>query len=218
MTNTGILNIHQLATVWTTDPDAVKIWDLRTAPEFADCHIPGATRIDDIREIAQSAWAKRDVLHVLIPQVGQSALEYAEKIEKYRAGDMELAEMDCAVLNGSHDEWCASGRTLFRNGTIETRGVKMTESLIFHQLFEHESSTYTYLLADPRTREAVLIDPVLETVDRDLKLIEELGSRFGFSFGYTCPRGSRDWRRCDSQASWRSREDGGECSCKSELR
>jgi glyoxylase-like metal-dependent hydrolase (beta-lactamase superfamily II) len=36
------------------------------------------------------------------------------------------------------------------------------------------SSTYTYLLADTESREAVLIDPVLETVDRDLKLIEEL--------------------------------------------
>jgi sulfur dioxygenase len=38
--------------------------------------------------------------------------------------------------------------------------------LLFRQLFERESSTYTYLLADTITREAVLIDPVLETVDR----------------------------------------------------
>ncbi|KAF0046020.1 hypothetical protein F2P81_002549 [Scophthalmus maximus] len=43
------------------------------------------------------------------------------------------------------------------------------------ELFEVESSTYTYLLADRATKEAVLIDPVLETVDRDLKLIRELG-------------------------------------------
>lgn len=43
------------------------------------------------------------------------------------------------------------------------------------QLFEFESSTYTYLLADPETKDAVLIDPVLETIDRDLKLIQELG-------------------------------------------
>lgn len=47
--------------------------------------------------------------------------------------------------------------------------------LIFQQLFEAKSSTYTYLLADPETREAVLIDSVLEAVDRDLKLVEELG-------------------------------------------
>jgi sulfur dioxygenase len=45
---------------------------------------------------------------------------------------------------------------------------------IFYQLFEHESSTYTYLIADPTSRDAALIDPVLETVPRDLQLIEEL--------------------------------------------
>ena len=33
--------------------------------------------------------------------------------------------------------------------------------MIFHQLFETESSTYTYLLACEQTREAILIDPVL---------------------------------------------------------
>ena len=48
---------------------------------------------------------------------------------------------------------------------------------LFYQLFEHESSTYTYLLADEKTKEAVLIDPVLETLDRDLTLISELGLR-----------------------------------------
>ncbi|XP_010775123.1 persulfide dioxygenase ETHE1, mitochondrial [Notothenia coriiceps] len=51
----------------------------------------------------------------------------------------------------------------------------LTEGLLFRQLFESESSTYTYLLADTETKEAVLIDPVLETIDRDLKLIHELG-------------------------------------------
>ncbi|KAJ8404980.1 hypothetical protein AAFF_G00329010 [Aldrovandia affinis] len=48
------------------------------------------------------------------------------------------------------------------------------KGLIFRQLFESESSTYTYLLGDPESREAVIIDPVLETVERDLKLLEEL--------------------------------------------
>lgn len=46
--------------------------------------------------------------------------------------------------------------------------------MIFRQLFDTESSTYTYLVADPVTRQAALIDPVLEQVDRDLKLIAEL--------------------------------------------
>lgn len=50
----------------------------------------------------------------------------------------------------------------------------MKEKPIFYQLFEHESSTYTYLLADTQTKEAILIDPVFEMVDRDVKLITEL--------------------------------------------
>lgn len=47
--------------------------------------------------------------------------------------------------------------------------------LIFRQLFDQQSSTYTYLLADSATREAVLIDPVFENVERDSALIRELG-------------------------------------------
>ena len=47
--------------------------------------------------------------------------------------------------------------------------------LIFRQLFDQASSTYTYLLADPRSREAVLIDPVFEQARRDAALIAELG-------------------------------------------
>lgn len=47
--------------------------------------------------------------------------------------------------------------------------------MLFRQLYDAESSTYTYLLADEKTREAVLIDPVIEQVERDATLIEELG-------------------------------------------
>lgn len=47
--------------------------------------------------------------------------------------------------------------------------------LIFQQLFESQTSTYTYLLGCEETKEAVLIDPVLETMERDLKLIQEMG-------------------------------------------
>ena len=47
--------------------------------------------------------------------------------------------------------------------------------MIFRQLFDGESSTYTYLLADEKTREAVLIDPVREQVERDVGLLEDLG-------------------------------------------
>jgi glyoxylase-like metal-dependent hydrolase (beta-lactamase superfamily II) len=52
--------------------------------------------------------------------------------------------------------------------------------MIFRQLFDAESSTYTYLLGDEQTREALLIDPVREQVDRDVKLVGELGLKLAF--------------------------------------
>jgi len=47
--------------------------------------------------------------------------------------------------------------------------------MIFRQLFDSESSTYTYLLGDSQTKEAVIIDPVIEKSERDAKLVLELG-------------------------------------------
>lgn len=46
--------------------------------------------------------------------------------------------------------------------------------MLFRQLFDSESSTYTYLIADEKSRSAVLVDPVLEQVERDLTLLREL--------------------------------------------
>ena len=51
----------------------------------------------------------------------------------------------------------------------------MFGDLIFRQLFDAASSTYTYLLADPQSREAVIIDTVYEQHLRDRALVEELG-------------------------------------------
>ena len=47
--------------------------------------------------------------------------------------------------------------------------------LLFRQLFDSTSSTYTYLLGDRTSRDAVLIDPVYEQEPRDLALLAELG-------------------------------------------
>jgi len=47
-------------------------------------------------------------------------------------------------------------------------------AIIFRQLMDLRSSTYTYLLADPDTRAAVLIDPVFEQARRDAALLTEL--------------------------------------------
>ena len=49
--------------------------------------------------------------------------------------------------------------------------------MLFRQLYHQESGTYTYLLAGRKGGEALLIDPVLERVDRYMQLLEELDLR-----------------------------------------
>ena len=53
--------------------------------------------------------------------------------------------------------------------------------MFVRQLFDRETSTYTYLIADEVSNEAAIIDPVKEQLDRDILLIEQLG----FNLKYT---------------------------------
>ena len=48
--------------------------------------------------------------------------------------------------------------------------------MLFRQLFDHDTSTYTYLIADKTSKAAILVDPVIDNVERDRQLIRELGS------------------------------------------
>jgi sulfur dioxygenase len=51
----------------------------------------------------------------------------------------------------------------------------VTNGVVFRQLYDEQSSTFTYLIADPATRAAALIDPVLEQAERDLEVVDGLG-------------------------------------------
>jgi glyoxylase-like metal-dependent hydrolase (beta-lactamase superfamily II)/rhodanese-related sulfurtransferase len=53
--------------------------------------------------------------------------------------------------------------------------------MIFRQLFDPVSSTYTYLLADEETGDAVLIDTVFEQHARDAALVRELGLKLRYT-------------------------------------
>ncbi|MDB5747543.1 MAG: Zn-dependent hydrolase [Massilia sp.] len=53
--------------------------------------------------------------------------------------------------------------------------------MIFRQLFEPVSSTYTYLLGDEQTGQAILIDPVISSMERDLDELQRLGLRLAYT-------------------------------------
>jgi sulfur dioxygenase len=56
----------------------------------------------------------------------------------------------------------------------------MNKNLVFRQLFDYDTWTYTYLLGDSQSGEAILIDPVKERADRDLALLKELGLKLKY--------------------------------------
>ncbi len=49
-----------------------------------------------------------------------------------------------------------------------------SKDISIRQLFEKESSTYTYIVYDNKSLDAIIIDPVKETLERDLRIIQEL--------------------------------------------
>ncbi|HEY0585527.1 MAG TPA: MBL fold metallo-hydrolase [Pseudoduganella sp.] len=53
--------------------------------------------------------------------------------------------------------------------------------MIFRQLFEPLSSTYTYLLGDEASGQAMLIDPVISTLERDLGVLHALGLTLAYT-------------------------------------
>ena len=53
--------------------------------------------------------------------------------------------------------------------------------MIFRQLFEPLSSTYTYLIGCPVTGQALLIDPVVNSLDRDLAALQALGLKLALT-------------------------------------
>ena len=64
----------------------------------------------------------------------------------------------------------------FLNAPGKTYGPIVTRKPVsVRQLFEKESSTFTYILSCPYTNEAIVIDPVDMTVDRDMSILEEMG-------------------------------------------
>jgi len=89
----------------------------------------------------------------------------------------------------------SSARQIVRNARRSSGTASAAESarstaasgiMLFRQLFDRGSCTYTYLLADEQTREGVLIDPVLELIDRDLELAGELGVKLLYGINTHC--------------------------------
>lgn len=137
------------------------ILDVRSKEEFDSGHIFGARHIPV------------DELSHMPPELSEDKL-----IVTYCGKGSGRSQRATSILNenGKKSLWLEGGYLGWSlvSTTVSSDINLDKEPMIFYQLFEDESSSYTYLLADPVTREAIIIDPVLETAQRDLMLISEL--------------------------------------------
>src|SRR3984893_17209579 len=85
-------------------------------------------------------------------------------------------DLNCRDLRGAL--WLAGfaprSRSLAPALTQKKRDNRAEVAMIFRQLFDSTSGTYTYLLASRHGGEALIIDPVIDRVDRYLQLVREL--------------------------------------------
>ncbi|EMJ88854.1 MBL fold metallo-hydrolase [Leptospira meyeri] len=92
------------------------------------------------------------------------------------------------------------------------------ENLKIRPLYDLESGTWTYLILDQKSKQSVLVDPVLERLERDLNYIQELGYSLSLTVEthmhadhITSAGNLRDKTNCESYASENS---GAACASK----
>lgn len=166
------LTCDQVYNIWATEPELIRILDLRPVQEFEQHHIPGAQRIEEsqIQSELQNLGAKLAVF--IVPPQYEKNLN-----EKIQDRDDSIIMKDCHRWFESNKPVAGTSIHFVNKPLALTQEDTMKADTIFFQLFEPESSTYTYIIADKKSKEAAIIDPVISTVDRDLKLISELDLR-----------------------------------------
>ncbi|UJR13984.1 hypothetical protein I4U23_000987 [Adineta vaga] len=82
---------------------------------------------------------------------------------------MFIRPIGCVLKTLNHGRFSTEAKRALSNGSF------------VRQLFEQTTSTYTYIVADGKSREALLIDPVITTVARDMQLLKQLGLRLRYA-------------------------------------
>lgn len=169
------LTCEQVYQIWSTEPDLIRILDFRSKKVFDRHHIPGAKNIGQ-DQIASELSTLNGRLAVLIAPGFHDAIESAIYSQFHDQADFIFMK-DCNKWFETNKPVAGTCTEFVTPWKDFIKGDPMKNDTIFMQLFESESSTYTYLIADKTSKEAAIIDPVLSTVDRDLKMINELGLR-----------------------------------------
>eukprot|EP00818_Percolomonas_sp_WS_P009876 CAMPEP_0117443510 /NCGR_PEP_ID=MMETSP0759-20121206/4731_1 /TAXON_ID=63605 /ORGANISM="Percolomonas cosmopolitus, Strain WS" /LENGTH=340 /DNA_ID=CAMNT_0005235485 /DNA_START=160 /DNA_END=1179 /DNA_ORIENTATION=- len=126
--------------------------------------MPNAIKLDFEyihEELKKEKWQKRKEDALVVYSTGEIGDHRAEK----------------AVAILAHNGFSKVG--LFDGGILAWHGIS-SEKVIVRQLFDRSSFTYTYILADPVSREALLIDCVEGHVKRDLGELKAMGLKLKY--------------------------------------
>ncbi len=161
------------------DRDRARLVDVRTPEEFAGGHVRGATNVPlaELRARLGELGAPETAHVAVYCRSGRRSAEAAAVLREagFRhvrdLGSLEAART--AVAAPPANPFPAPG--LSRSSGLDSLPAERRHAMILRPLFDAPTWTYTYLVADEATREAALIDPVREQIDRDLGLVHELG-------------------------------------------
>jgi len=111
---------------------------------------------------------------------------YSAESIKQLAVDTNIRFYTNCVKCGPMREWLLKGAPDQDSTEPQFSEVPDVGGLITNQLFDPTSSTFTYLLGCASSKEAVLIDPVLEQKERDLAVLQELGLKLRYVLNTHC--------------------------------
>jgi len=149
------------------------------------CHFPMPPSEEQAEAIIQSIDALPRPLMIQCStgmRAGAALLYWLSKRRGYSIESMKQLAVDTNIRFynkctrcGPMKEWLLARMPEQGAGGAKLAQISDAGSLIMSQLFDPETSTFTYLLGCIASKEAVLIDPVLEQKDRDLTAVSELG-------------------------------------------
>ncbi len=161
------LNCKQIYSLWCTEPELISILDLRSQAEFKQFHIPGAISV------------KTDDLFFTLSQLGNKLGVIIANEEITSRLAVDLKEYINLVFVADISNWVNYGYPLagsaienIKNQWSQNTDV-MSDKIILYHLDHPKFETTTYIIADPVSKEAAIIDSIFENVEHDLNLIKQ---------------------------------------------
>mmetsp|Transcript_89960 Transcript_89960/g.188087 ORF Transcript_89960/g.188087 Transcript_89960/m.188087 type:complete len:427 (+) Transcript_89960:134-1414(+) len=127
-------------------------------------------------------------------RVGVALMLWLSKKRGYTPASTELLGNDLSLKSFTGCQRCSTNREWLLNELPKHDALpmiskpvgKVATDLVFQQLFDPETSTYTYVLGCAKTKDAILIDPVLEQKDRDLGVLDAAGLKLKYVVNTHC--------------------------------